>query len=94
MKEINKRAVIIDISGIASKKTLHRVLRAHLDLPEYYGNNLDALHDCLTDGVQGIRLAFINTEAPKPGMESYMTSLRNMLKEVSEERQDIEVLWK
>jgi RNAse (barnase) inhibitor barstar len=27
----------------------HGALAAALDFPEYYGKNLDALHDCLTD---------------------------------------------
>ncbi len=27
----------------------HEELAAALDFPEYYGRNLDALHDCLTD---------------------------------------------
>ena len=27
----------------------HRALAAGLDFPAHYGNNLDALHDCLTD---------------------------------------------
>lgn len=27
---------------------MHRELREKLDLPSYYGNNLDALWDCLT----------------------------------------------
>lgn len=28
---------------------VHSYLRALLPLPDYYGNNLDALYDCLTD---------------------------------------------
>ena len=27
----------------------HRALKEALGFPEFYGNNLDALHDCLTD---------------------------------------------
>ena len=27
----------------------HRALKEALGFPDYYGNNLDALHDCLTD---------------------------------------------
>ena len=28
---------------------MHRALADLLDFPDYYGNNLDALNDCLTD---------------------------------------------
>ena len=32
-----------------SADAAHEELAAALDFPEYYGRNLDALHDCLTD---------------------------------------------
>ena len=32
-----------------SKKALHAYLKEKFGFPEYYGNNLDALYDCLTD---------------------------------------------
>ena len=44
MKEIT-----IDCSPLRSPKELHRVLAEKLEFPEYYGNNLDALYDCLTE---------------------------------------------
>ena len=29
--------------------SMHKYLRAELELPDYYGENLDALYDCLTE---------------------------------------------
>lgn len=34
---------------IGSAEGLHRLLAQELDFPEYYGGNLSALYDCLTD---------------------------------------------
>ncbi|WP_242221766.1 barstar family protein [Bacillus cereus group sp. BfR-BA-01380] len=31
-----------------SKEVLHKILKEKLDFPEYYGENADALWDCLT----------------------------------------------
>ena len=31
------------------KENIHRHLKKLLDFPDYYGENLDALYDCLTD---------------------------------------------
>lgn len=39
----------ISCREIDSRAALHSALRDALSLPEYYGNNLDALSDCLTD---------------------------------------------
>ena len=42
------KEVTIDCSQIRTKDDLHRIFRETLAFPEWYGNNLDALHDCLT----------------------------------------------
>ncbi|MBR0085598.1 MAG: HAD hydrolase-like protein [Lachnospiraceae bacterium] len=43
------KKIEINVTRITDKKELHSVLKDRLGFPEYYGNNLDALHDCLTD---------------------------------------------
>lgn len=44
MKEIT-----IDCSQITKESQLHQALFEALRLPEWYGHNLDALFDCLTE---------------------------------------------
>ena len=41
--------VTLDLDTFEEKISLHRYLKEALDFPFYYGGNLDALHDCLTD---------------------------------------------
>lgn len=41
--------VIIDGRNMKDKQTLHAYLKEQCKFPEYYGNNLDALYDLLTD---------------------------------------------
>ena len=41
--------VTISCGGIADKQTLHARIAEALDFPNWYGINLDALMDCLTD---------------------------------------------
>ena len=43
-----KRVELI-ASQLTDKEVLHDVLARELELPEWYGRNLDALHDCLTE---------------------------------------------
>ncbi len=38
----------LDFTNVATKEELHALLKRELGFPEYYGNNLDALYDCLT----------------------------------------------
>ena len=39
---------LVDVTGCDTHDDLHHVLKDALDLPDYYGMNLDALWDCLT----------------------------------------------
>ena len=43
------KQIILDGNVIADAAKVHDYLMEMLDFPEYYGKNLDALHDCLTD---------------------------------------------
>jgi ribonuclease inhibitor len=43
--------VILDTSECATVDEFHRLLKKELSLPDYYGENLDALWDCLTGWV-------------------------------------------
>ena len=41
------KTIILDFNGIKSYLSLHQYFRKVFELPDYYGNNLDALWDCL-----------------------------------------------
>lgn len=43
------RTIIIDGKKMTSRENAHIHLAERLSLPDYYGRNLDALHDCLGD---------------------------------------------
>ncbi len=38
---------IIECADVHSPEELHRAIAAALSFPDWYGHNLDALHDCL-----------------------------------------------
>ena len=41
--------VIVDLEKYESKREVHEYLKEVCSFPSYYGCNLDALYDCLTD---------------------------------------------
>lgn len=41
--------VILDCENLLQKEQAHLYLAQMLDFPDYYGKNLDALFDCLTE---------------------------------------------
>ena len=43
------RKVILDCEKLTEREQAHQYLAKMLDFPDYYGKNLDALFDCLTE---------------------------------------------
>ena len=41
--------IVLDGRRMEDRAGLHAELKQKLSLPEYYGNNLDALNDCLSE---------------------------------------------
>ena len=58
---------IIDCALIYTKEDLHRMFRETLCFPQWYGNNLDALHDCLTEISGKVRLQDWDTAEARLG---------------------------
>ena len=54
------RHLIID--GSIGMDAIHEQLAQELHFPEYYGKNLDALYDCLTEVQEDVELEVINLE--------------------------------
>ena len=52
--------IFIDGSQYASARELHLALKMLLTLPEHYGCNADALHDCLSERREPANLVVLN----------------------------------
>ena len=48
--------LLLDASRYSSPRELHTALKSMLGLPEYYGMNADALHDCLSEQREPVSL--------------------------------------
>ena len=58
--------VILDALKLQDKKEAHKYLRETLNFPGYYGNNLDSLHDCLSE-LDDVQFEFVNAEKVAKG---------------------------
>lgn len=83
----------VDIRGVRDRKELHRCLAETLPLPDYYGNNLDALYDVLTE--QGepwdIEILFMNETEERLG--AYLLTMKRMCEAVEQENPHVRVRW-
>ncbi len=79
------REFTLDGSFIDSRQALHAALSHGLDLPEWYGGNLDALFDCLTDLPGETRLTVASPQALEAALESYARRFLQVLKDAAAE---------
>lgn len=77
--------VCIDAADCRSRQELHRVFAQTLSFPAWYGNNLDAMHDCLTDCRRDVTLTLRHTDALKENLGPYADCLLRMLRDVTVE---------
>ena len=55
--------ITIDCGELDSREKLHSAFAEALSFPAWYGRNLDALHDCLTDIREETTLRLLNWAA-------------------------------
>ncbi len=53
---------VLDARRMESKSEAHAYLQETMHFPPYYGKNLDALYDCLTE-LEDTKVSFINVES-------------------------------
>ena len=74
--------IIIDGRRMTSVEAAHEYLAHTLRFPAYYGRNLDALHDCLTDLNRGVWLILINGDVLRGNLGDYAEKLLRVFTDV------------
>ena len=80
--------VVLDALRLQRKEEAHKYLREALNFPEYYGGNLDALHDCLTE-IDGAAIEFVNADKVSGG---YFAKVLGVFRDSAEENPDLKIL--
>jgi len=81
------KTIRLDIANIHTVKALHVYLAYMLELPAYYGKNLDALHDVLGElGELRIELAGV---AGSEEMRAYLPRLERVFSDIAQENEQI-----
>lgn len=79
------REAVLDGARTHSREDLHTALAGALPLPEWYGRNLDALLDCLTDLGEDVTLRVANWEALAEALGAYASALLCVLRRAEAE---------
>ena len=83
----------IDLTGIGNRSELHDRLQEALPLPVWYGRNLDAFYDCLTEQAEEWNLTFCGTGDADAVLPAYMDALRRLCRAAQAENDRLRVTF-
>lgn len=81
------REIMIDCAEISTSRSLHNAFAEALSFPEWYGKNLDALHDCLTGISEETHLTVANLS----NLGRFSVGFRRVLRDSEEENANLKV---
>lgn len=85
------KSVILEGKILAQQEKTQDYLKQMLELPEYYGGNLDALYDCLTELPEmEIEISMDGLEEDRVDM-AYFKKLLRVFQDAQEDNEDIQV---
>lgn len=84
----------LDGKQMVSRSALHDHLPQQLGLPEYYGRNLDALFDLLTERAEHTAIEIVDQQAMLEFLGSYGEILIETLQQAADENPNVTILIK
>ena len=84
--------VIIQGSEIFSIADIHEKLMDELGFPEYYGMNLDALHDCLTDIFEETCISIVGSNEASEKFGADFDRFMQVLNDAAEENDNLYII--
>lgn len=84
---------ILDGTAIHTPEELHRAIAGVLHFPDWYGGNLDALHDCLTSLPAPVELEIHGSDSLARALGCYTARLRRVLRDSAAENPMLTVIW-
>ena len=84
------KTVTLDVRNIETVGALHIYLQYMLDFPAYYGRNLDALHDLLTEWSEETKIVLL-ADGVKGENAAYLPRLARVMNDAAQENEKLSV---
>lgn len=86
-----RERIVLDGREMRTKETFHAYVKEQLNLPSYYGNNLDALKDCLTTNFSPRLVEIAFAEEMKANLGKYGEIIVRVFQDAARENDCLEV---
>lgn len=85
------KTITLDVSCIQTRKALHIYLQYMLNLPGYYGKNLDALYDLLAQENEEMHIVLMGVQHAQGELTAYMPGLLEVLEDAARENEKLHI---
>lgn len=86
------RTILLDFKKFHEKESFHPYMKKKVKLPEYHGNNLDAMWDAMSHLKADLRLFIYNWEDhDEDDQETYSKAVIATIRELSEKNSHIDL---
>ena len=76
---------LLDGKDMKTREQAYRVIEKTLEFPDWFGHNLDALADSLSEMDPDVAIVFVNTQTLSDNLGGYAEKLLSCFRDVSEE---------
>lgn len=83
--------IVLDGRKMTDREQAHIYLKKKLSLPEYYGKNLDALYDCLTE-MANAQIIVTYIPEMKDNLRRYADNILNVFEAAQEKNPKLSVV--
>ena len=83
----------INLRGVYNPDDFYGVLGEQIELPEYFGYNLDALHDMFTEIGTDMEIRFVGVAEAEVMMSRYMRNLKRLCSDVEKENSHLKFIF-
>lgn len=83
--------IVLDGLALETMEEVHALFARALELPDWYGRNLDALFDCLTDLDRDVTVRLLRREALEARLGRRGRALVSLLRRAAEENPRVEL---
>ena len=85
------KKIVIDAGGFKNKAEMFRILHEALGTENFYGSNLDALHDCLTMIFEPTRIVVTDFASAIAYLGPYADIFWHVLDDSAEENKNLHI---
>lgn len=89
-----ERRLTLNARRMSTRELAHAHIKARLRLPEWYGNNLDALNDCLGEINHPTRITVRFAPRLKETLGDYGTKILDVLEHAAEENLNLQLSFR